>query len=441
MNGQTLRMLLRPTRGQGAVVALPVVAFTVVTALVLVVIGGAQSFWRWSDDLAPTYQALAAIALVLLIVPLASLGGAAARLSARRRDERLSTLRLLGVTPQGVAGVTVIESVLLAATGAVGGVVLSLLLSPLIGLIPFRGAPLGWAAVALPPLAVLAVVVAVVALAALSAMVGLRRVVISPLGVRTRATAGSSVHWTRAIIAVLVLGVAFGVITVFPRVADLVTTIVVVALAFAGALSVLNLLGPWVLKVGSSMQLKRAEKPERLLAARIVLDSPKAAWRQVGGVAMASFMAVFAGTGVSLMNVLSGPEATSDEAALVADMRTGLIITLVASFLMVAASVGVNQASSILDERPLHRSLHHLGMPRETVDRARRRAIMSPLLITAIGSAVCAGVLMLPLISVALITAPLSILMIVAVLVAGIGLVWVSARATGPLLAPAFAPA
>lgn len=441
MNGHTLRMLLRPSRGQGAVVALPVVAFTVVTALVLVVIGGAQSFWSWSDDLAPTYQALAAIALVLLIVPLTSLGGAAARLSARRRDERLSTLRLLGVTPRGVAGVTVIESVLLAAIGAAGGVVLSLLLSPLIGLIPFRGAPLGWAAVTLPPIAVLAVVVAVVGLAALSAMVGLRRVVISPLGVRTRATAGSSVHWTRAIIAVLVLGAAFSVITVFPRVADLVTTIVVVTLAFASALGVLNLVGPWVLKVGASMQLRRAEKPERLLAARIVLDSPKAAWRQVGGVAMPSFMAVFAGTGVSLMNVLSGPEATSDEAALVVDMRTGLIITLVASFLMVAASVGVNQASSILDERPLHRSLHHLGMPRGTVDRARRRAIMSPLLITAIGSAVCAGVLMLPLISVALITAPLSILTVVAVLVAGIGLVWVSARATGPLLAPAFAPA
>lgn len=121
MNAHTLRMLLRPTRGQGAVVALPVAAFTVVTALVLTVIGGAQSFWRWSDDLAPTYQALAAIALVLLIVPLASLGGAAARLSARRRDERLSTLRLLGVTPQGVAAATVIESVLLAAAGAAGG--------------------------------------------------------------------------------------------------------------------------------------------------------------------------------------------------------------------------------------------------------------------------------------------------------------------------------
>ena len=434
-------MLLRPGRGQAAVITLPVVAFAVVTTLLLTVLGGAQSFWRWSDDLAPTYQSLAAIALVLLVVPLASLGGAAARLSARRRDERLSTLRLLGVTPQGVGMMTVLESAVLAGIGAVAGTIASLVIAPLVGLLAFRGEPLGAAAVILSPPAILGVIGGVVVLAALSAVVGLRRVVISPLGVRTRATSGSSVHWMRAVVAVLVLAAAFGTVSVFPSVADLVTTIVVLALAFAGALAVLNLLGPWVLKVVSSGQLRRAERPERLLAARIVLDSPKAAWRQVGGVAMASFMAVFAGTGVSLMNVLSGPESTSADAALVTDMRTGLLITLVASFLMVAASVGVNQASAILDERPLHRSLHHMGMPRETVDRARRRAIMSPLLITAIGSALCAGVLMLPLVSIALITAPLSILTIAAVLAAGIALVWASTRATGPLLAPAFAPA
>lgn len=441
VNGRTMLLLLRPGRREVGVVALPILAFAVVTALLLIVIGGAQSFWQWSDALAPLYQSLAAIALALLVVPLASLGGAAARLSARRRDERLSTLRLLGVTPSGVAALTVIESAVLAAIGASAGVLLSLLASPLIGLIPFRGSALGWEDVVLPPLLVLAVVVGVVALAATSAVIGLRRVVISPLGVRTRASAGSSVHAVRAVVAVAVLAAAFGTISLFPGVADLITTIVVLALVFAGALGTLNLLGPWILKVVASRQVRRAETPERLLAARIVLDSPKAAWRQVGGVAMASFMAVFAGTGVSLMDVLGGPAATSDDAALVADMRTGLIITLVATFLMVGASVGVNQASSVLDDRPLHRSLHHLGMPRETVDRARRRAILSPLLLTTVGSALCAGVLMFPLLGLAVITAPLSILTIAAVLASGIGLVWLSTRATGPLLARVFAAA
>ncbi|WP_435744478.1 FtsX-like permease family protein [Microbacterium sp. PMB16] len=437
MNAAVLSLLLRPAPGQRSVIALPVVAFGVVTTLVLTVIGGAQSFWGWTGEFAPLYQALAAIALVLLVVPLMSLGGAAARLSARRRDERLSTLRLLGVSPAGVTIATVAESVLVAAAGALAGVLGHVALAPLIGLIPFRGEPLGFGAVVLPPLSIAAVFLGVLLLAAISAVIGLRRVVISPLGVRTRTTA-SGVHWIRAVFAAGAVAIAFVLIKVFPSIGGLVTTIVVLAGLFAAVLAVLNLVGPWVLKVTASRQLRRAEKPERLLAARIVLDSPKAAWRQVGGIAMASFMAVFAGTGVALLNVMGTTDASAADNALATDIRTGLVITLIGSFLMVAASVGVHQASDVLDQRELHRSLHHLGMPLETVDRARRRAIMSPLLVTAVGSALCAAVLVFPLVGIALITAPASLLTIAAVVAVGIGVVWASTLATRPLLSRAF---
>lgn len=436
MNPRVLALLLRPAPGQNAVLALPIVAFALVTTLVLTVVGGAQAFWTWSDDMAGLYQALAAIALVLLVVPLAGLGGAAARLSARRRDERLSTLRLLGVTPFGVGVATVLESLLVAGVGAVAGVLASHALSPLIGLIPFRGEALGLDAVLLPPLALVAVVAGILLIAAGSAALGLRRVVISPLGVRMRSTV-STVHWVRAIIAVGVLVIAFVLIKVFPSIAGLTTTIIVLAGLFAAVLAVLNVLGPWVLKVSATRQLRRAEQPERLLAARTVLDAPKAAWRQVSGISMASFMAVFAGTGVSLLSLMDG-EGSSQDATLVADIRTGLIITLVGSFLMVAASVGVNQASSVLDDRDLHRSLHHLGVPLQTVDAARRRAIMSPLLITAIGSALCAAALVLPLLGAALITAPVSLLTIATVVAVGIGVVWATTLLTRPLLARSF---
>ncbi|MBT2476613.1 permease, partial [Microbacterium sp. ISL-103] len=415
MNARVLALLLRPTKGQTAVLALPIVAFGIVTALVSTVVGGAQAFWTWTDDYAPIYQALAAIALVLLVVPLTNLGGAAARLSARRRDERLSTLRLLGVTPMGVSVATVIESVLVAAAGTVAGLLVYLGIAPLIGLIPFRGAALGVAAVMLPPLGLLAVAGGILLVAACSAVLGLRRVIVSPLGVRMRTTA-STVHWFRALIGASVLALVFVLVKVFPTLAGLAMTIVVVATLFALALSVLSVVGPCVLKVSASRQLRKAERPERLLAARMVLDSPKDAWRQVSGIAMAGFMAVFAGTGVSLMNVMTSGDTTDADAALASDMRTGLVITLVASFLMVAASVGVNQAASVLDQRDLHRSLHHLGVPLDTVDSARRRAIMSPLLLTAVGSAACAAVLIFPLIGIALITAPESLVPIGAVL-------------------------
>lgn len=436
MNAKVLALLLRPGPGQGGVIALPAVAFALVTSLVLIVVGGAQAFWSWTDPDAGLYQALAAIALVLLVVPLVGLGGAAARLSARRRDERLSTLRLLGVSPAGVVGATVVESTLVAAAGAAAGVVGYLAAVPLIGLIPFRGEALGAGAVLLSPLAITTIVAGVIALAGVSAAIGLRLVVISPLSVRTRAAA-PRVHWLRGVLAVVVLVTAFMTMQLFPGTTGLMITIIVVAGMFAAALAVLNLVGPWALKVHANRTLRGAESASRLLAARLVLESPKAAWRQVSGVAMASFMAVFAGTGVALVDTMGGPQA-GVEAFLGADIRTGLIITLIASFLMVAVSVGVNQASGILDQRELHRSLHFLGVPMATVDAARTRAVMAPLLLTAISSALCAAVLVFPLIGIALIVQPVSILTIVAVLAAGVGIVWVSTRITRPLLGRAF---
>ncbi|GGD79561.1 FtsX-like permease family protein [Microbacterium murale] len=439
MNARVLALLLRPAPGQGSTLALPATAFAMVTALVLTVVGGAQKFWSWTDPDAGLYQALAAIALVLLVVPLATLGGAAARLSARRRDERLSTLRLLGVSPAGVTGATVLESTIVAAVGSLVGVLGYLALVPLVGLIPFRGEILGAAAILLPPISILAVGAGVVLLAGISAVVGLRQVVISPLGVRMR-TSVPRVHWVRAVLAGLVIAGAFVFVQVFPGTAGLVMTIAVLAGMFAVALAVLNLVGPWALKVHAQRGLRRAEHPSRLLSARLVLESPKAAWRQVSGIAMASFMAVFAGTGVALMNTMSATEST-ENLTLAVDIRTGLIITLVASFLMVAVSIGVNQASSILDQRELHRSLHFLGVPVETVDAARTRAIMSPLLLTAVGSALCAAALVFPLVGIAVVVAPLSLVTIAAVVALGIALVWLGVRVTRPLLSTAFQPA
>ncbi|BDZ38456.1 permease [Microbacterium suwonense] len=329
-----------------------------------------------------------------------------------------------------------LESTAIAAAGAIAGLAGYLALAPGLALIPFRGEALGFASVLLSPLSILGVLAGVIALATASAVLGLRRVAISPLGVRTR-TDVPKVHWTRALIAVLVIAGAVGMMQVFPGTAGLVITIAVVAALFAASLAVLNLIGPWVLKVHARAGLRRAERPERLLAARFVLESPKSAWRQVSGIAMASFMAVFAGTGVALIDTAAGADAEANS-LLATDVRTGLIITLLGSFLMVAASVGVNQAASILDQRDLHRSLHSLGVPVATVDTARTRAVMSPLLFTAIGSALCAVALMLPLIGFALITAPASLITIAAVVAAGIALVWLSTRVTRPLLDRAF---
>ncbi|GAA0434949.1 FtsX-like permease family protein [Leifsonia naganoensis] len=411
-------------------IALPVVAFAIVTTLLLIVAGGAQAFFSWTDDFAPVYQGLAVIALALLVVPLIALGGSAARLSARRRDDRLAGLRLLGATPGTVTALTVIESTMLAVAGALVGVVLSLALAPLVGLIPFRGEPLGMS-ILLGPGWIALVVLGVSALAALSAVIGLRRVVLSPLGVRTRQDAPRT-HWVRVVVAVVVIGVVYGAMSALGSFGGVAIILGVLGAGFGGAVAVLNLVGPWVLRMLASRQARRAQTPRRLLAARTILESPKAAWRQVSGVAMTSFMAVFAGVGIALLGAVGDTDPQS--AQLVADIRTGVLITVIASFLMVACSAGVNQAAAILDRRDLYVSLDRLGMPVSEMNGARGRAVLSPLRITTVGSALVAGVVVFPLAGLSLILAPASIAVIVGCLAAGIGLVWLALLATRPVL-------
>lgn len=431
-------MFSRPGPGSRAALVLPIVAFAVVSALVLVVLAGVQVFFSWTGDTAGVYQALAVIALALLIVPLLGLGGSAARLSARRRDDRLSTLRLLGASGGTVAALTVLESTALAVSGALVGVVGYCLLVPLVGLISFRGERLGASALWMPAIEIVCVVAAMLLLAATSAVIGLRSVVISPLGVRVKQSAPTT-HWVRVVIGAVVIALSVGAVGLIGRIGGNEEMIIAIAIltllvAFGGTLAILNLIGPWVVGLFARRQATRAKNADRLIAARAVLESPKAAWRQISGVAMTSFMAVFAGTGLALAQMAQSSAADQQSLELTDDIRTGIFLTIAISFLMVACSVGVNQAAGILDRRDLYVSLDRLGMPIGEMDASRRRAVMSPLRIVTVGSALCAAVVILPLTGIAMIIAPLSIAVIVAALAAGIGLVWLGLRATRPVL-------
>lgn len=422
-------LLARPSAQSGAALVLPAVAFAVTAALLLVVLGGVLMFWGWDaaeQPEAPAYQLLSVIALAVLVIPLVSLGGAAARLSARRRDDRLATLRLLGASTATVGAITVLESTAVAVAGALAGVALYAGLMPLFGLVSFGGAPIGAAALWAGIPAVAVVIGGVAVLAAVSAALGLRQVVVSPLGVRAR-TDAPKLHWVRVVIAVVVIAAGFAALNV-PALAPGAGFAIVIAVVFGAGMAVLNLLGPWAIGVFAGVQVRRAKSAAGLLAARTVLESPKAAWRQVGGVAMTSFVAVIAGAGTAMV------ADVQDGEALMTDIRTGVLLTLVVSFAMVACSVGVNQAAAILDRRALHVALDRIGMPREAMEAARTRTTMAPLLFTVVISALAGGVLVFPLVGIAMIVAPLSVGVIAACFAAGIALVWLALRATRPVL-------
>ena len=432
-----LWLMSRPAPGSTAVIALPAVAFALVTALLLIVLAGGLSFFTDApqEDVpgtAGTYRVLAGLAVSLMVLPMLTLGGSAARLSARRRDERLSTLRLMGATPALVAVLTVVESTLVAALGVLAGIALYAAALPAVALIHFQGRALGLASLWLPAGVLLVAVAALVLLAAASAALGLRQVVLSPLGVRTRQQA-PTVHWVRIALGAGAAVVLYAVMANLTSSGSLAAMAVMLCACLAGGLSLLNLMGPFVLKWQAGRGLRRAGTPVKLLAARTILESPREAWRQVSSLSMTSFIAVVAGTGLAVVSG-AGEGGSAGEDFLLADMGTGVLITVVASFLLVASSAGVNQAAAILDRGGLYVSLDRLGMPHSVMHAARTRAVMSPVRIVTVGSALLAAVLLFPLTGAAMIFAPLSLVVIAGVLAVGIGLVWLGLAASSPVL-------
>ncbi|GAA4086406.1 FtsX-like permease family protein [Actinomadura miaoliensis] len=236
------------------------------------------------------YQVLVAIASVLMVVPLLVFGGAAARLTVARRDQRLAALRLVGATPGQVVAVTVAEAVLTALAGAVAGTLLYAASVPALTRLTIGGGD--WFAGDLWPDAAWlgAVLAAVPVLVGISAVVGLRRVVVSPLGVARRETP-PALRAVRGLLLVVVLvgfGAVSGSLTGMGRV-GLVVLLVFVTLAFLA----INLVGPWVVALIGRLTVATARRPARLLAGRRLVDDPRATWRTVAGVALTGFIAGF----------------------------------------------------------------------------------------------------------------------------------------------------
>jgi hypothetical protein len=427
------RLLSRPSRQGRAAIVLPAVAFAVTTALLLVVAGGAHMFLV--DPRAQSeggfYGILASLALLLLAVPLVTLGAAAARLSSRRRNDRLATLRLLGASGREIWSLTVLEATLVAAVGAVAGVALYVALLPLVGLLPFFGGPVGMASVAIDPLLGAGVVAGVVAIAAVSAAASLRKVTVTPLGVRTRRDAPPSRRVALVVGVIVLAGVAL-VVANFSLVGELLGPAIGLAVllgVFAGGMALLNLVGAPIVAARGRAMARGANSAAHLVAGRELAAHAGASWRRVSGMAIVSFIAVVAGCGLALADMAEGAEGT-----LMADIRTGVLLTLGIAFVLLACAVGVTQAASVLEERDLIVGLDRLGIPDAELRRARRLTVMVPLRWAAIGGAALGGVLSFPIVGMSLLVAPLSVATIALTFVAGFALVAAALASTRPIV-------
>ena len=399
---------------------------------------------RTDTDDATLYSFLTRFATVLLMVPLLILGAAAARLGVSRRLARLAAMRLVGATPRQVVTLTAVESMVAAAAGAILGGLLYAVLIPLVARIELAGGAWFASDLIVPPLHLVAAVGGMVLLGGLSAVVGLRGVVVSPLGVAQRQTP-RRLRAVRLLVFVVLLG-AFSLVS-GDNDASVGAIVTVLGLLFGGV----ALLGPWVVGLIGRLVVAIGSGPATLLAGRRLVDDPRAAWRTVGGLTLAGFVAGFialipnldAGDGPIPANQLvvtaagadaagqlraalpestvdnvddritvttpAGdptldrtrtvvarilPDATVEGAAdlsadsqqFVSDVRTGTIMVLAATFLIAMASAGITSAAAVLDRRRMYAQLRLAGTPLAVLDRARAMETLLPLGVLGLGS-------------------------------------------------------
>ncbi|KIP53389.1 FtsX-like permease family protein [Leucobacter komagatae] len=429
-------LLVRPRGGSTAVFAMQVVAAAVATLLSFAVAIVALTFWR-VPAAEPAYRVLALALAVLLALPLTALSSAAARLSARSREERLATLRLLGVSAPRVRRLAVAESTAVAAIGVAVGTALGSLLPFALQFFPVHGSRLGPADLALPWWLTLVIPLALIGVAALSGLLGLRKVILSPLGVSAR-TDAPRMSWARVFLTVGAVGAAVAVTRAVSPGWGLPAAVAALSLALLASMAALSALGPFVLLWFARRRAARAADPAKLIAFRTVADAPRAAWRGVSVIALATFIVVPVGSLLGYLDAIqrseSGALLTQEQLFLLRDARSLLVVLAAVAFLVATCQLAMAQVASIIERRELFIALHRIGMQLPTMQRSRLRSATLPAVAAVTIALAATAALTAPVIFAGAVTSPLFTLTVAAVLLCGLALVAVCVAATAPVL-------
>ncbi|OZM72746.1 permease [Amycolatopsis antarctica] len=229
-------------------------------------------------------ELLAGVGLVVLVVPSLVLAASAARLTAARRERRLAAMRLAGATPRQVVSAVSAET----GIAAVGGTLLGLAISPglrwLATFVPWEGGTWLLSDFTPPlPLTIFALIATPI-LVLMAAVIGLRKVVYTPLGATAR-TAPKPLHWWR----LLALPVAIGGFFLAVGNSSGDSGPIVALIGLAAMIASAALVGPWLTSAVGRVFVRVWRRPAGLLAGRRLTDDPKGAYRASAGVVLAVF--------------------------------------------------------------------------------------------------------------------------------------------------------
>jgi hypothetical protein len=132
--------------------------------------------------------------------------------------------------------------------------------------------------------------------------------------------------------------------------------------------------------------------------------------------------------------VVSLAERDAPSVEMGADIFRGILIVLVATFLVAATSAGTTAAARVLDQRRTLRLLNLAGTPLEVLGAARRAETLRPLLVCS-GIALVAGLVCAsPIMAAGSALAPRGLIVLGSVVVVGVLLVIGASAASRPLL-------
>jgi hypothetical protein len=400
----------------------------------------------------------------MLVLPLLLMLNQVVRLGTATRERRLAALRLAGATPAEVRRIGAIEVGLPCTVGAAAGPLVFALLRTLLGgqrviqgedgqtvdltvtppshvasnasysslqLIPTSVTPAWWQTVA---------VVAVVAAAAVvTGSLASRRLIASPLGVSRRVRRPAPRPW-----GLLLVGTGLGTLAVAVGGAvgsgrrEQVLALAGVLLVTLGAIA----LAPWVAFRSGQRALGRTSDPATLIAAGHLVSDPRPAGRAaaaVGAIGLVSGVAAVIEADVFLSDVRGGGRGF-DPFFVTSFVLLGVALLLV--LLVIAGTLAVHAAESIVDRRRVLACLVAAGTPVQLLrDALRQEAMLTALPLSFAG--VVIGAVVTSAADPALTLA--GILLLCVQVTATVALTWVAIhvaiRAVAPRLLVASAPA
>ena len=243
-----------------------------------------------------------------LVFPLLTLIATATRLAAARREERFAAFRLVGATPQQVGVIASVGAFAGAAAGALVGIVIFQPLQPFVAQVAVTGSRYFPSTVTPTTGEYIAVLLGVPIAAIGAAVWSLQRVRISPLGASRKTTPAppSALRPVPLVLGVVVFPVAPFLLAGHQQASGppgpsgpsgpsgsagpspLLFPVMLVGevLIMTG----LYLSGSWLTMQGARLLARAAKGPTGILAARRLADSPKTAFRSVGGLVLALFV-------------------------------------------------------------------------------------------------------------------------------------------------------